>query len=458
MGHSLLTEYVQNGSERAFRDLVSNYVNFVFSTAMRMVGGDWALAEDISQTVFVDLARKADRLPENVQLGGWLHRHTCFTARKAMRREQRRVAREKRAIEMHNSQDFTAANLSQVSLVLDEVINALGEKDRDAIVLRFFDQLDFRSIAHSIGSTEDGARMRVSRAVEKMGALLRRRGVILSATAFAFIMSGRLATAAPRGLAIRSASVALAKSTAPPSFFSLIKSLFLTKLNMAILVTALVIALSVPIVLLVKKSHPKPRTGLQTNASTMTPADFADLNSTEPQAPSPAQAPTTALSSPIPRSEPVQTPVAAPIVPPPQTPVLAEAARPATPQPNPTVPIPNVPLSFPAYNGFGGGGNRSLFAANASASGSASVTFPSGGQSANDKPKPAAKPATNLLVPTVPQAKVNLGPSAPSVPTQVSQLPRSILLPRQPASPRTSTPSAGAASRRSGDSNKSNPQ
>src|SRR5258706_2184569 len=310
MGHALLAEYVENGSERAFRDLVSNYVNFVFSTAMRMVGGDWALAEDISQTVFVDLARKAVRLPENVQLGGWLHRHTWFVARKAMRREQRRVAREKRAVEMNSAEDYTDGNLSQVSLVLDEVINALGEQDRDAIVLRFFDQLDFRSIAQSIGSTEDAARMRVTRAVEKMGTLLKRRGVVLSAAAFAFVMSGKLAWAAPRGLAIRSASVALAKSTTPPSFFSLFKDVFLTRFNAAILGTALAIALSVPIVLLATKSHGKSATGLHTSASTMTPADFAELNSAETQTETPAQKPELAVngSQSTIRAEPVALP------------------------------------------------------------------------------------------------------------------------------------------------------
>jgi DNA-directed RNA polymerase specialized sigma24 family protein len=78
---ALLSEYTQGGSEQAFRELVSCYVNFVFSTAIRIIGGDRALAEDVTQTVFADLAQKASLLPKDVQLGGWLHRHTCFVAR-----------------------------------------------------------------------------------------------------------------------------------------------------------------------------------------------------------------------------------------------------------------------------------------------------------------------------------------------------------------------------------------
>src|SRR5438876_10577771 len=94
---ALLAEYVRNGSERAFRELVDSYIRFVFSTALRVLGGNRALAEDISQAVFIDLARKAAVLRADVSLGGWLHRHTCFLARKALRRELRLKARERRA-------------------------------------------------------------------------------------------------------------------------------------------------------------------------------------------------------------------------------------------------------------------------------------------------------------------------------------------------------------------------
>src|SRR5437588_2864775 len=115
---SLLTEYVRNGSERAFRELVSAHVNFVYSTALRVVGGDTQCAEDVAQTVFIDLARKAAFLPGKVRLGGWLHRHTCFLGRKALRKERRRAARERQAMQLHTIADYTEENLSQLALVL----------------------------------------------------------------------------------------------------------------------------------------------------------------------------------------------------------------------------------------------------------------------------------------------------------------------------------------------------
>src|SRR5262245_50911756 len=101
----LLTEYAQAGSEVAFREVVSRYVNLVYSTALRLVNGDSHLAEDVAQTVFTDLAKMAGSLSREVMVGGWLHRHTCFLASKTMRRERRRQARELEAAQMNELED-----------------------------------------------------------------------------------------------------------------------------------------------------------------------------------------------------------------------------------------------------------------------------------------------------------------------------------------------------------------
>src|SRR5216110_1583778 len=118
----LLAEYVRTGSEAAFRDLVTRYVDLVYSTALRLVEGDAHRAEDVAQVVFVDLARAARMLASEVMLGGWLHRHTCFVAAKTMRDERRRRNRERQAVEMTALPDHSEANLAQVAPVLDEAI------------------------------------------------------------------------------------------------------------------------------------------------------------------------------------------------------------------------------------------------------------------------------------------------------------------------------------------------
>ena len=95
-----LAEYAKSGSETAFREVVTRYLNLVFSTAVRLVDGDSHLAEDVTQRVFADLAKMAGSLGDDAMLGGWLHRHTCFVASKTMRTERRRKAREQQVVRL----------------------------------------------------------------------------------------------------------------------------------------------------------------------------------------------------------------------------------------------------------------------------------------------------------------------------------------------------------------------
>src|SRR6266550_4475649 len=212
-GQQLLAQYAESGSETAFRELVTRYVDLVYSAAVRLVNGDTHLAEDVTQTVFADLARMARALSREVRLGGWLHRHTCFVASKTMRGERRRQARERQAAEMNANEDHSAANLARVAPELDDAINQLGSEDRAAILLRFFEQRDFRSVGKALGSNEEAARKRVDRALDKLESLLKRRGVALSATALGATLATQAVTAAPVGLAISISGAALASAT-----------------------------------------------------------------------------------------------------------------------------------------------------------------------------------------------------------------------------------------------------
>jgi len=237
----LLAEYARNGSEEAFRELVTRYLALVYSTAIRLVVGDAHLAEDVAQTVFVDLTRKARTLPGDVMLGGWLHRDTCFVAAKTMRGQRRRQFREREAMEMNILQDDSGASLRQVAPILDEAIDQLGSEDRTAILLRFFEQRDFRSVGEALGSNEDAARMRVNRALEKLHSLLTHRGVALSAVTLGTVLTAGAVHAAPAGLAVTISSVALAGAAAGTgTAFTLLNLMAKTKLLLG--VAALVVA------------------------------------------------------------------------------------------------------------------------------------------------------------------------------------------------------------------------
>ena len=233
---TLLSEYVRTASEPAFRELVARYLGLVYASALRLVGGDTQFAEDVSQTVFLHLARKAHRLPREVMLGGWLHRDTCYVARTLMRSERRRQQRERQAMEMSLMEDHSESNLSKLAPVLDEAIEDLKAEDRTAILLRFFEQRDFRSVGEALGSNEEAARKRVTRAVEKLHGLLKGRGVSLSAAALGTVLATETMTAAPVGLAASIAGSALAGASAGVGLSTtLIKMATMTKIQAGVL-------------------------------------------------------------------------------------------------------------------------------------------------------------------------------------------------------------------------------
>jgi RNA polymerase sigma factor (sigma-70 family) len=237
----LLADYVQDASEAAFRELVAKYLDLVHSTAFRLVGHDAHLAEDVAQVVFIDLARLAKTLSGEVMLGGWLHRHTCFVAARALRGERRRQSRERQSVEMNALQDHTEENLARIAPLLDEAINQLGAEDRKAILLRFFEPLDFRSVAAALGSTEEATQKRVSRALEKLHLLLKHRGVTLSVVALGAMLTAQAISAAPASLAARISTAALTSAAAGSgAVVTLLKIMSMSKIQLGI--TAIIVA------------------------------------------------------------------------------------------------------------------------------------------------------------------------------------------------------------------------
>jgi RNA polymerase sigma factor (sigma-70 family) len=236
----LLADYAEEGSEPAFRELVSRYIDLVYSTATRLMGGDTHSAEDVAQIVFADLARMARTLRKDVLLGGWLHRHTCYVAANVTRSDRRRQSRERQAM---NALDTRSEdNLSQLAPLLDEAINQLSASDRSAIMLRFFEQRDLRSVGIALGSNEAAAQKRVSRALEKLRGLLVRRGVTLSGTMLASVLTSQAVTAAPLDLAASVSAAVLAMSAAAGgTTLTFLQLMTITKLK-TIAVSAVVVA------------------------------------------------------------------------------------------------------------------------------------------------------------------------------------------------------------------------
>jgi RNA polymerase sigma factor (sigma-70 family) len=212
----LLRRYVDRGSEAAFAELVRRRIGLVYAVALRQTRGDRHRAEDATQAVFTDLARKAASLARRPVLVGWLHRSAQFAAAGLIRAEQRRRAREQEAHTMEKifAGDAPAPDWERLRPLLDETLNEMDERDRDAILLRFFDGRPFAEIGGRLRLSEGAARMRVERALDKLHAVLARRGITSTAAALGVALGQQIGAAAPAGLAATVTGGALAASAA----------------------------------------------------------------------------------------------------------------------------------------------------------------------------------------------------------------------------------------------------
>lgn len=165
----LLWDYFRHGDEEAFSSLVSRHINFVYATALRQLAGDVHRARDVSQCVFVDLAGKAEHLAARSTLVGWLHISVHHAAAQLRRNEQRRQAREKEAHIMENNlrAHGDQADWERLRPVLDTAISELTDTDREAVLLRFFEQRPLAEIGAILHVSEEAARKRVVRTSEK---------------------------------------------------------------------------------------------------------------------------------------------------------------------------------------------------------------------------------------------------------------------------------------------------
>jgi RNA polymerase sigma factor (sigma-70 family) len=199
---TLLREFAVSQSEAAFAQLVERHIGLVYSAAMRRVSNDTHLAEEITQAVFIILARKAQSLGVNTILAAWLYRTTRYAAADTLKQQHRRQQREQEAYmqSLANDNDTSAA-WQQIAPVLEAAMDTLAERDRAALLLRFFENKTFAQVATATGGSEDAARVRVNRALEKLRIFFTKRGVTLTAVAIAGTVSANSVQAAPVGLA-----------------------------------------------------------------------------------------------------------------------------------------------------------------------------------------------------------------------------------------------------------------
>jgi RNA polymerase sigma factor (sigma-70 family) len=201
---ALLESYAQHGSHEAFGKIVAKYADFVLSIARRRVR-DVQLAEDVTQSVFIVLARRAGALRGGGSLAAWLHRTTLLAAANAIRSENRRLAREKVAFEIAGNSDAVAVRSDDTLLDLDDALQQISRADRDVLSLHYLEGRPVIVTAQVLGISAEAAKKRLSRALAR----LRRRlspGVAETSAALSSAL-GHIAMSAPGASPIASGNI-----------------------------------------------------------------------------------------------------------------------------------------------------------------------------------------------------------------------------------------------------------
>jgi len=236
---SLLQSFVQSRCEDAFAALVSRHIQLVHSAALRQVG-DPALAEEVVQSVFTDLARSAPTLGPRAVIPSWLYQVTRRTAIDVVRGESRRAAREKAAMQLAEDRQ-PARPWDSIAPILDEAMQRLSEADRTALLIRYFEDRSLQEVGAVLGISDDAAQKRVQRALERLRTLLQRRGISTGAGVLGAALASHGAVPVPVGLAsaiAASAGSAALISTSMPLAGSLLTMTASSKVAIALTAAA----------------------------------------------------------------------------------------------------------------------------------------------------------------------------------------------------------------------------
>ncbi len=222
----LLQRFAQTRDEASFEILVRRYIGFVHAISRRRLR-DPHSADDATQAVFIVLARKAAEVARSPSVMGWLHRCACYETLNLMRAQANRTARETAAAELGTILPQPSPDAGALEAVLDDAVSQLSDGDRNALLARFFSGHSYAQIGSTLRLTENAARMRVDRALEKLRIHLCRKGITSTVAALAAALPACAATPVASGVVstITAASItSVAAAAGTSSIFALMST------------------------------------------------------------------------------------------------------------------------------------------------------------------------------------------------------------------------------------------
>jgi RNA polymerase sigma factor (sigma-70 family) len=293
----LLRQFVRENSQDAFSQLVNRHKNWLYSVCVRRLG-DPAMAEDAVQTVFQVLSRKASQLVDIPTLSPWLHQAAKYAAHSLRRSQLRRTHYEREAAAMNATEIPGPHDLhwNQIEPDLEPALDKLAERDRQAILMRFYEQQSHSEIAAKLNISEEASQKRISRAIDRLRALLSRSGTTIPATAIAGLLLANAVRPAPAALA--AACCAPAGSLSPHALAvskAIGHGMFIAKIKLAAVAAGILLA--IPTAAMVIHSYSVKHPALAQTQTTVADAPVSSSNSSSSSSNSADDSPGTASDS-----------------------------------------------------------------------------------------------------------------------------------------------------------------